>query len=174
MKFSRGLSVFLLLTLPLTLSFRVLAGRPPQSIAPELFERTVSEFLSRNAYDVTVRHQSKRPLIRAVAKDCRIAVLQVVPEGWSDDALRVPGKGFTDRDGIVFVYRGHVLREQPTAASTIRDIWTRFRQRLGIGTSWTPILAVRSSPACSIEALPWGEIAEIRSPGSRGVPLSDR
>lgn len=163
MTFSPGLRLFLLVVLPVTLSFRVWAGQVPQHMPDDVVQRTVAEFLARQNFEVAVGR--RRALVIGSRQDCHLAVAPMAPEGWSDDALGAlrTRDGFSADDRIAFVYRGRLVDRQPVVAR-LQDVWTRAQHRVGIRTSWKPMFGVRASPSCRLETLPWFELAEFPGP----------
>lgn len=161
MKFSRGLSVLLLIALPLTLPFRNWEVRPRTSggLSSPLFAPAISDFLTRNGYSVSVGKIGR--IVFGIREDCRIALIQADFARISDDALLVLGgqRGFSDRDQIIFVYRGKLLASL-SPVMVVVDVWARLLRR----DFWYPVVGVRYSPLCKIESLPWSEIERIAAP----------
>ena len=56
-----------------------------------------------------------------------------------------------------------VYTDQPIniGSTTLSHYWTRLQQKLGLDTVSNPVLAVVASESCSLDTLPWKEIAEL-------------
>jgi hypothetical protein len=111
---------------------------------------------------VSVSQQAEegRPSITASSGPCRMFVAQSPALGWDRDLIR----RYAQADDHVFVvFRGHVYADQPTFATAIDALWSRFRRELGGGVQAHPVLAVVAKPTCAAEQLPWGE---FRADGS--------
>jgi hypothetical protein len=84
----------------------------------------------------------------------------MIPQGWNLDSI----KTLDTQDGrLSFVFKGMVYTDQPISigSTTVSHYWTRLQQKLGINTVSNPVLAVVASESCSLDALPWKEIAEL-------------
>lgn len=163
MSSSLGLRIFLAVSIPLTVSLKVLAAQPADLRPTELLEARLGEFLTRSGFAVERLEVQNRTFIGATLDDCRLLVLEATPEGYTGDALQVDRAdwGTAQDDRVVFVFDGRVYQEQPTGRTLLADLWGRFQRRLGVDSPWTPIFVVRASRACPIEELPWREIARV-------------
>jgi hypothetical protein len=50
---------------------------------------------------------------------------------------------------------------EPFLAPVIDEYWTRVRFKMGLSPSRHPVLAVAASDECTINALPWRELATL-------------
>ena len=78
------------------------------------------------------------------------------PNGSSRDTVRLMA---TPADRIVFIFDGQVYSDQPMVLTFLWSSWTSLQNRIGLPASPKVILGIAASQACSLEELPWREIA---------------
>jgi hypothetical protein len=149
---------FLLLLLPLTLSWK-LVERPSDS--SELREKAaqlkVTEFLVRHRFTVAVSEKLEegKPAILATVGACRMLVAKSPALGWDRDLIR---RHATATDRVFVVFAGKVYAEQPTWLTVPDFLWSRFKRELGLKAEAAPLFAVIARPSCAAERLPWNEL----------------
>lgn len=80
MSSSLGLRIFLAVSIPLTVSLKVLAAQPADLRPTELLEARLGEFLTRSGFAVERLEVQNRTFIGATLDDCRLLVLEATPE----------------------------------------------------------------------------------------------
>ncbi len=82
----------------------------------------------------------------------------MAPYGGNLDSINISAR---DVGPLVFVFDGTVDPRAPISASLFYQYRKRLRELLGFRTTVFPLLAVAASEGCSVESLPWQEIAGI-------------
>jgi hypothetical protein len=156
MRYSLAPKVFLALMLALTLSLKVIVRDTANEKPPSSLHDSVVAFLTRHQFQSHGTPDGSR--IYASSGNCRLAMRQVDPQGYNLDAI----KTIDAKEGqLSFVFKGLVYTDQPLASTILSHYWFRLQQKLGLHPRWNPVLAVVSSDSCSMDALPWKEVAQL-------------
>jgi hypothetical protein len=157
-RYSLAPKVFLALALALTLSLKVMVRDTENQKAHLTVQNSVVAFLARHQFQSHGTPDGSR--IYATSGDCRLLVSEMVPQGWNLDSINTMG---TLEGRLSFVFKGVVYTDHPVSITrtTLSHYWTRLQQKMGLDASWNPVLAVVASDGCSLDALPWKEIAEL-------------
>ena len=159
MKFSRGFKVCLLVTLVVTVSLKTVVRDTVRAKPWDEAQEHILAFFARHGFQARAEQRPAGLFFHATSKDCRLLVGEMAPQGLNRDSIN----RFAREIGrLVFVFDGVMYPEQPVALTSLDHYWTRFRQRIGLTVDWRPIYAVAASDTCSLEALPWTEIAKFR------------
>jgi hypothetical protein len=153
-RYSFGPKIFLALTLALTCSLKFIVRDTANENAHLTVQDSVMAFLARHQF------QSKLDggRIYAVSRDCRLVIRQMVSLGYDLDGVKTMGA----REGrLSFIFKGLVYSDLPLGSTVLSHYWTRLQQKIGLDASLNPVLAVAASDSCSLDALPWKEIAEL-------------
>jgi hypothetical protein len=150
-KFSRALRWFLVLLLPLTLAWKLVA-KPAD---PNKVRNAIVEFLTQHDFNTL---DSRKPLvdiqiIEARSNVCHLLVGNISPYGVDTELVQHLG---TATDRRFFVFRGTVYSQQPVLLTVVSHLGFRFLRDLGLVSGVPPVLAVVSS--CDAEQLPWSEL----------------
>lgn len=158
MRYSVGPKVFLALMLALTLSLKfTLRDRTTANENGHLtVQDSVIAFLTRHQFQSDSTPDGKR--IDAVSGDCRLVIRQIIPQGWDLDGVKTIG---AQEGQLSFIFKGLVYTDLPLRSTILSHYWTRLQQKMGLNASSNPVLAVAASDSCSLDALPWREIAEL-------------
>jgi len=113
-------------------------------------------FLTRHQFQAASTPDSKR--IDAVSGDCRLVIREIIPQGWDLDSAKTLG---AHEGRLSFIFKGRVYTDLPLGSTILSHYWTRLQQKMGLNASSNPVLAVAASDGCSLDALPWKEIAEL-------------
>ena len=156
MRYSLAPKVFLALAIALTVSLKVMVRDTENQNAHLAVQDLVVAFLARHQF------QSHGTLdgIYAASGNCRLLIREMIPQGWNLDSI----KTLDSQEGrLSFVFKGMVYTDQPIniGNTTLTHYWTRLQQKLGLDSVSNPVLAVVASESCSLDALPWKEIAEL-------------
>jgi hypothetical protein len=159
---SPGFSVFLALSLLVTLSIKFVVGKQGELGRPDV-QGAVVDLLAHQNFNVQTSRGGGL-VIEAESGDCHMLILEANAAGGTGDALRTPR--FEEhhakyRDRIAFVFNGRIYPEQPTLKTVGSELWTRLQHRLGFNAGWRPVLAIRASAGCPVEELPWTGIAKL-------------
>jgi hypothetical protein len=157
-RYSLAPKVFLALAIALTVSLKVMVRDTENQNAHLAVKDSVVAFLTRHRFQSHGMPDGSR--IYAASGDCRLLIEEMIPQGWNLDSI----KTLDTQDGrLSFVFKGMVYTDQPISigSTTVSHYWTRLQQKLGINTVSNPVLAVVASESCSLDALPWKEIAEL-------------
>jgi len=144
------LAAALALTVPLKF---LVSPVEPQSVP---VDAPVSTFLARHGWQTGVEKKIAFPIIHATSGDCRMAIIEMEPRGTNLDRVDTD---ISKVGPVVFIFEGVLYREPPVRRTLLKYYWSRLQERLGFKGSLTPVLAVATSGKCSIDALPWGDIA---------------
>ena len=149
MSCSLALKWFVALLLPLTLAWKVsvVAHDDPNELASEIIQ-----FLSRQAFDVVLTELDSMPVVQATSGSCRILIVQVEPDGSSQDLVRGLA---TTGDHVFIIFRGRVYAQQPVLLTVTDTLWSRSFRKLGLMRRITPVIAAVANASCNIEELPW-------------------
>jgi hypothetical protein len=96
-------------------------------------------------------------LVHATSDECRLRLLEVDANGSSRDRVRLFA---TETDRIAFIFSGQVYSDQPMVLTALSYLWTRFQNRMGLPARAAAVLGVAASQGCSLEKLPWTELAD--------------
>jgi len=97
-------------------------------------------------------------VVNARRDNCHLHLREAPAQGYNADAIKR-----ASRDArLAFEYRGELWDSHPTLRATISELWNRFKWRLKMDNSWTPVVSVAARGVCSIDALPWQRIATVR------------
>ncbi len=155
MTFVQAPKLLLALVLILTVVPKVLSKVGNDFRPPEAETRTIA-FLSHNGFEAHGEQRRFGRLVYATSGDCRLRVLEVDPSGVSRDSVRFMA---APADRIIFIFNGKVYSDQPVVLTFLWSSWTSLRNRVGLQTSPKTILGVAASQACSLDELPWREVA---------------
>ena len=156
MRYSHAPKVFLALAIALTVLLKVLVRDTENPNARLAVQDTVVAFLTRYQFQSHSMPDGSR--IYAASGDCRLLIEQMFPRGWNLDSIRTL---HAQEGRLSFVFKGRVYTDQPIGSTILSDYWTRLQQKLGLHPVSNPVLAVVASENCSLDALPWKEIAEL-------------
>ena len=158
MRYSLAPKVCLALAIALTVSLKVMVRDTENPNARLAVQDSVVAFLTRHQFQShSMPHGSR---IYAASGDCRLLIEEMFPQGWNLDSI----KTLDAQEGrLSFVFKGMVYTDQPIniGNTTLTHYWTRLQQKLGLDSVSNPVLAVVASENCSLDALPWKEIAEL-------------
>ena len=158
MRYSLAPKVFLALAIALTVSLKVMVRDTETQNAHLAVQDSVVAFLTRHQFQSHGMPDNSR--IYAASGDCRLLIEEMFPRGWNLDSI----KTLHAQEGrLSFVFKGMVYTDQPIniGNTTLTHYWTRLQQKLGLDSVSNPVLAVVASESCSLDALPWKEIAEL-------------
>jgi hypothetical protein len=161
-RYSLAIKVFLLaLTLVATLSLKVIVRDTASSTNTAPWDHAVVAFLTDHQFQArSVLRSVGVRVIYAGSGDCRLVIRQLLPQAFNLDVI----KSKSGEEGrLFFVYKGRIYMDPPLASIRLLHYWTRLEQKLGLETKFNLALAVASSESCSLDALPWLEIAESSS-----------
>ena len=156
--FSRILSIIvlgiaLLITLPLKLTF------VPQKLSNN-FEQAIVSLLTEAGFETKIGNRFGFFVINATHNNCRLEIRETVAQGYNADAIEAD---LPNDAQFVFEYNGKLWAKLPTLRATISGLWSRFEWQLGMDTWWSPMISIAAVGPCSIETLPWDEVASIRA-----------
>jgi len=148
-------AIAIMITVPLKLGdFRVLQQRLRYDLQQES-----AALLVREGFAIEIGTRFGFFVINAREKDCRMQIRETAIEGFNTDLI----KADAPKDAqLVFEYRGKLSTDHPTLRATISELWTRLQWRLGLNSSWSPVISIAAVGPCAIETLPWKELASIR------------
>jgi hypothetical protein len=148
MKHSPAFKWFMVILLPLTISWKV-AVKPENPVETK---DAIVEFFTKQQFEVTVTDESMEymAIIEASLGSCHLRVARVSPLGHEADLIH-QARAASDR--TFFVFRGTVYAQQPVRVTVASYLWFRFLRELGLVSRVPPVLAVISS--CDAELLPW-------------------
>ncbi len=158
MRYSFAPKVFLALAVALTSSLKVLVRDTENPNANWAVQDLVTAFLTRHEFESQGAPDGSR--IYAAFGDCRLQIREMIPQGWNLDSI----KTIAAQEGrLSFVFKGLVYRDRPVSLgrTMLSHYWTRLQQKMGLDAKPNPVLAVIASESCSVDALPWKEIAEL-------------
>jgi len=146
---SPALRWFVALLLPLTLAWKVsvAAHDDPNELASEIIQ-----FLSHQAFDVVLTELDSMPVVQATSGSCRMLIVQVEPEGASQDLVRSLAR---TGDHVFIIFRGRVYAQQPVLLTVTDTLWSRSLRKLGLMRRITPVIAAVANASCNMEELPW-------------------
>ena len=158
MRYSLAPKVFLALAIALTVSLKVMVRDTENQNAHLTVQDAVVAFLTRHQFQSHGMPDGSR--IYAASGDCRLLIREMIPQGWNLDSI----KTLDSQEGrLSFVFKGMVYTDQPIniGNTTLAHYLTRLQQKLGLDSVSNPVLAVVASESCSLDVLPWKEIAEL-------------
>jgi hypothetical protein len=137
------------LLLPITLAWKasVIAHDDPNEFTNEIIK-----FLSHQAFDAVLTDVDSMPAVRATSGSCRILIVQVDPDGSSQDLVRYLA---ATGDHVFIIFRGRIYAQQPVLLTVTDTLWSRSLRKLGLIRSVTPVIAAVANASCNIEKLPW-------------------
>lgn len=159
MKYSRAFKWVLIVLLPLTLSWKLVARTQHSTdLSDKEVQQRVAEFLARQYFAVERTEQlaEGQPLLRATAGPCQILVSRSPALGWDRELVRRYASG---GDRIFVVFAGRMYSEQPTWLTVPDYLWARLRRELGFKAQASPVLSVVAKPVCEAERLPWKNLS---------------
>jgi hypothetical protein len=133
-------------------TFRVGYRAPP----PQAEMQIVAFFLAHGFEAYSEQRRFGR-LVHATSDECRLRVLEVAPNGSTRDQVRLFA---TETDRIAFIFSGQIYPDQPMVRTALSYSWTRLQNRMGLPARATAVLGVAASQGCSLEKLPWTELAD--------------
>jgi hypothetical protein len=116
-------------------------------------------FLARHEFKVSWQSDSFGYVIPASSGDCHLQIRNVDHLGINIDAVK---HLVSTKAQLRFVFNGGIYSEFPKYEALLGHYWTRVQQRLGYNVSAYAVIAVAASENCSIDALPWIEVARMR------------
>ena len=158
MNFSRilsfgALAITLAITLPLKLTV------VPQRLSHN-FEQAIATLLTSKGFEIKIGSRFGLFVISAMHNSCRLEIREAFAQGYNTDAIEAD----SPKDAqFVFEYNGKLWTKLPTLRATISGLWSRFKWQLGMDTWWSPMISIAAVGPCSIETLPWDEVASIRA-----------
>lgn len=153
MRAKRAFNWLLVLLIPLTFSWKLMA-KPPAS---HEMQGKVIRFLTVHGFGVTEQSRlDGLSIVRATRDDCRIVVAEASPDGSTRDLMRYVA---ATMDQFFVVFRGDIYDEQPTWLTVTQDWWTRYLHKLGLSAAEAPPIMVAATRSCAAEQLPWAEVS---------------
>jgi hypothetical protein len=151
-----AVGIVIIITVPLKLSdFGVVQERLSRNL-----EQASAALLRRQAFEVDIDNRFGLFVISAKNSDCRLQIYEAAAEGFNAAAIEAESPKNAQS---VFEYRGKLWKSQPTLYATISKNWNRLKWRLGVDSSWSPMILIVAVGRCAIETLPWNELASIRA-----------
>jgi len=155
-RYSSAPKVLLALTVALTLSLKVIVRDSANENEYLDVQGSLIAFLTRHQFESHGTPSGKR--IDAVSGDCRLVIRQMIPQGYDLEGVKTAG---AQEGRLSFVFKGLIYTDLPLRSTALSHYWTRLQQMMGLNASLNPVLAVSASGSCSINALPWKEIADL-------------
>jgi hypothetical protein len=135
-------------------TFRVDYRTPPRQAEPQIVA-----FLLAHGFEAYSEQRRFGRLVHATSDECRLRVLEVDPNGSNRDTVRLIA---TETDRIAFIFSGQIYSDQPMVLTALSYSWTRLQSRMGLPARAAAVLGVTASQGCSLEKLPWTELADQR------------
>jgi hypothetical protein len=159
--FSRVLSLgalALVLTVTTVPKLREFTAAPRK--LSENLEQASAAVLVREGFKVNIGYRFGAFVIDAQANECRLQIREAAAEGFNAEVIKenVPKDAH-----LVFVFRGKLWMSHPTLRATISEIWDRVKWKLGVASSWSPVISVAAIGSCPLETLPWSNLASIQA-----------
>lgn len=150
------LLVELALALFLTLGVKMAFNPPIASVEKPL---PLAGFLEQQGFAVGALQNNTEPaMLPATRADCSLRITEISPFGWHRHVLKqLAGPN----EAALFVYRGDLSDSQPLWRTVFDHNWHRLKAYLGVNSPRRPVLGILAARACSLGALPWGELAEL-------------
>jgi hypothetical protein len=117
----------------------------------------VAGFLNRAGFEPHVEKSFGRVFIHANAGKCRILISEATPQGWDKSSNEIWARPV---GRLSYIFDGTVHADEPFVAPMFDRWWTWVRLKMGLSANRHPLLAVAASEDCTINALPWWELAE--------------
>jgi hypothetical protein len=151
-----ALGIAIVITVPLKLSdFAAVEQRLSHNL-----EQASTAFLAREGFETENGKRFGFFLINAQDNNCQLQLREAASEGFNADAIRADTPKDTQ---LVFEYRGKLWISHPTFRAAVSKAWNRLKWRLGVDSSWSPVISIAAVGRCAIETLPWDELATIRA-----------
>jgi hypothetical protein len=141
----------------LTILLKIVAN-PGEPRRLQVLRAEVIAFLGRHEFKTEGADARSAPVVRVSSGDCRLRILESHPWGWNRDAAELYVR---EHQRVAFVFDGTIYADQPIVRTTLSYVWTFVQWKLGIEAPWQPVLLVAANSDCSIEHLPWTEIATL-------------
>jgi hypothetical protein len=144
-----ALKWFVALLLPITLAWKasVVAHDDPNEFTSEMIK-----LLRHQAFDAVLTEVDSMPVVRATSGSCHILIVQVEPDGSTQDLVH---DLTTTGDHVFIIFRGRVYAQQPVLLTVTDTLWSKSLRKLGLMRSITPVIAAVANASCNIEELPW-------------------
>jgi len=120
-------------------------------------------FLSRNGFEALAEERKFGRLVQATLGNCRLRLVEMDPNGSTRDLVRLITK---QHDRAAVIFDGMIYADQPMVRTALSHSWTRLLNRIGVATPQKLVLGVAASDGCSLEKLPWNEMADDRGTGN--------
>jgi hypothetical protein len=155
---SRALKWALLILLPLSLGWKLVAYSYNSEEPKQKAEQKAAEFLSHHQFNFVGAEEltGEMPVVRGAAGTCRILIAMVSPRGWHQNMIN---NMTTSSDRTFFVFDGQVYREQPKLRTILDFLRAKFFSQMGLKMYATPVYAVIATNSCAAEKLPWSELS---------------
>lgn len=144
----------LVLILAVTISIKVAwlrADRP----SDEKLQTAIVALLSRAGFSVERKTLLAGFEIIGRSGDCRLTVRDTFPQGYNLETI----VAWTPKDAqLLYAFRGELYPEAPISRATAAHVWARVLRQFGLSSTWSPMVAVASTPTCTPSAIPWGEL----------------
>ena len=158
MKYSRHARFLLAIALVVTVPLKLLIQSAPESERVRHPDKTIAAFLARHNYEPRVEQRPAGTFVYATSGACRLLIRLASPYSGNLDSINISAR---DVGPLVFVFNGSVDPRPPISATLLYHYRQRLRELLGFRVTVFPLLAVAASDGCSVESLPWREIAGI-------------
>ena len=161
MQSPQPVKVGITLSLALTLAIKVAFAPSVAGIeTPAEQAASIAGFLERQGFAVGAPLPNvDPPMLQAKRADCSLRIAEVSPLGWHRDVLAqlaLPGEQGR------FAFRGQLFTSQPVWRTYLDRNWRRVLEYAGLHRPARPVLGILASPACVLQDLPWGQLAEVR------------
>ena len=140
--------------------FRLDNASPAQAEAAA--EIRIIAFLARNGFEALGEERKFGRLVQATSGNCRLRLVELDPNGSTRDKVRLVTR---QHDRTAFIFDGIIYADQPMVRTALSQSWTRLLNRIGVATPQKMVLGVAASDGCSLEKLPWNEMADHRGTG---------
>jgi hypothetical protein len=92
------------------------------------------------------------PIVQATSGSCRLLVVELEPDGSSQELVRDLA---TATDDVLIIFGGKVYTQQPVLLTVTNYLWLKSLGKLGLVPRITPVIAAVASASCNIEELLW-------------------
>lgn len=160
MKSSVRLDLAIGAVLVVSLGGKLAASSPSPGTDPIAAAATVGRMLQQAGFDARVTETSRSPraFVEATGGDCRIIAGEYPPQSTLLDVYRDLAAPV---GRLRFAHRGRLHDQEPKVLGLFDSYLWRELRRIGIRTPRKPVIAVAASPGCTIENLPWTEVAAL-------------
>jgi hypothetical protein len=156
-KRSRGAKLFLAAALVVTLGLKLLLHDRGTAAADQGdLGEAVARFLNKTGFEPHLETKFGRVFIHAKAGKCRLLISEATPQGWDKSSNEIWAKPI---GRLSYIFDGAVHADEPFVAPMLDRWWMRVRVKMGLSANRHPLLAVAASDDCTINALPWWELA---------------